>query len=81
MSKPSLHVIPTNNKWEIRQEGIEDYTAIFSNEKEAVEMAARVAQAEDLPLYIHVGDHTIKLDPESWLNAGSFGKRLARFDD
>ena len=61
-SKPTYnqHVVPHEEGWAIKGAGNEKYTAIFDNQKDAIERARDIAQNYGSTLIIHRKDGSIR---------------------
>jgi hypothetical protein len=60
MTGKSQHVFPRGNRWSVRKSGSARATAIFDTQKEAIEKARELAQAQKTTLFIFGSDGLIK---------------------
>jgi len=60
MSKLGQHVVPNGSKWVVRRAGASRATATYSTQKEAVDVARKIAKNQKTELYIHGKDGRIR---------------------
>ena len=65
--KKNQHVVPKDNKWAIKGEGNDKYTAIVDTQREAINKAREIARNQSSELVIHRKDGRIR-DKDSYGN-------------
>lgn len=60
MSKKNVHVLPKQGNWKVQIEGSEKAYRITSTQKEAIEIAKKVAKTNQSELLIHGKDGQIR---------------------
>jgi len=59
--KAGQHVVPSNGDWAIKKDNAERATKIFDNQKQAIEVAIKIAKNQKAELVIHGRDGKIRV--------------------
>jgi len=59
MRKKAIHVVPTNNGWNVERDNAQRPSKNFNNKNEAQDYAINLAKQDKTELYIHKKDGTI----------------------
>lgn len=60
MAKRTIHVVPSGNEWKVRTAGAERAVRVTSTQREAIDVARKIAQHRGTELIVHRPDGTIR---------------------
>lgn len=53
MTRKGQHVVPAGDKWAVRKAGSSRSTKTFTTQREAIDVARKIAKNQNTELYIH----------------------------